>query len=226
MKKAIIFDLDETLVYLDFKTIDCHDDFLYILNIDLNKKEEIINEMMIFFKEFNIYFKDKKANIDETKELLLATCPFINKYKLSIDEVVIALFDATINCTKEYEESIEVLEYLKSKDYDLYILTNWFEYVQIGKLKKTGLYEYFDKVYCIDNRYLKPNPKVLDEVLENYTRKECMIIGDNYDEDILLGIKNDIDTVWINRDYKEKQEDLVIRPTYIINSLNELKNIL
>lgn len=221
MKKAIIFDLDDTLVYLDFKTMDCHDDFLNMLNIDLALKKEIISEMMIFFKGFNNYFKDRKVTLDETKEFMMSVCPFIDKYKLVVDEVLRALFDATIGAAKEIEGTKEVLDYLKTKGYKLLILTNWFEYVQIGKLKLTDLYNYFNKIICIDNGYLKPSLNVLNDILKEYKKDECIIIGNNYEEDILLGANNNIDTVWVSQ-----KDDDDKKATYVINSLKELKKIL
>ncbi len=223
MKKLIIFDLDDTLVQLDLEVIDCHDDFLNLLNIDLKNKKEVMSEMVVFFKNFNIHFKDKRVSLEETKELLFNMCPFIKRYQLSVDEVILSLFDATIGGTIEIKGAREILEYLKRKEYEMCILTNWFEYVQVGKLRRTDLHKYFKKVLCVDNRYLKPNSKALNEVLNDNKREDCIIIGNKHDEDVLLGYNNDIDTIWLN---KEGIRDTNIKATYVIGNLNELKQIL
>lgn len=223
MKKLIIFDLDETLVYLDFETMNCHDNFLNMLKVDLSKKSEIINEMMIFFKAFNQHFKDKIVTMEETKDFMLSVCPFISKYNLSIDNVIKSLFDATIEATKAILGARETLTYLKEKGYQMVIITNWFEYVQLGKLELTNLLEYFSKIICIDNNYLKPNINVLANILENFQENECVIIGNNYDEDVELGTRIGIDTIWINHKNKSIENN---QATYTIIELEELRNIL
>ena len=136
-------------------------------------------------------------------------------------KVLIALFDATIGAAKEIDGTKEVLDYLKTKGYDLLILTNWFEYVQIGKLKLTDLYNYFNKIICIDNGYLKPSLNVLNDILKEYKKDECIIIGNNYEEDVLLGANSNIDTVWVSQKDDDEQ-----KATHAIKSLKELKKIL
>ena len=61
------------------------------------------------------------------------------------------------NCYSEEDKSIiPTLEYL-SKKYELVILSNWFSYSQIERLKKIGMDKYFKEMYFTDEVKNKPN---------------------------------------------------------------------
>ncbi|MCL2280968.1 HAD family hydrolase [Candidatus Saccharibacteria bacterium] len=224
MKKVIIFDLDNTLVDLDFETMDCHDDFMDLLGLDLSKKTEVISEIMNFFRAFDKHFSGKVVTMRETKNLLRGgVCPFVKKYNLSIDTVIRALFDATIGAAREIDGASEILTYSKNKEYTLIILTNWFKYVQIGKLKLIGLDKFFDEVICVDGNYLKPNVKSLTTILSKFRAEDCVLIGNGYEKDIILGVKAGIDTIWIKSDNIRIKNNLA---THNITNIKEIEKIL
>jgi len=55
-------------------------------------------------------------------------------------------------------------------------------------------------------------------------KDNMLIIGDELEKDVLGGIQNGIDSCWFNM--KKTENNTNFKPTYEINSLIELKNIL
>ena len=55
------------------------------------------------------------------------------------------------------------------------------------------------------------------------SKEETLIIGDNYDTDILAGIHTEIDTllVYTGVTAKETLEKYCVKPTYTVDSLEE-----
>ena len=78
----------------------------------------------------------------------------------------------------------EVLDYLKSKDMSLAVLTNWFAGTQIPRLKKAGLLEYFDQVYT-GELFLKPHKEAFYGAIGSYQPEECIFIGDSVERDYI-----------------------------------------
>lgn len=71
----------------------------------------------------------------------------------------------------------------------------------------------------------KPSPIMLESIQQQYgfKKEEMLMIGDNYDTDILSGIRFGCDTVHVNTGVtkKEEVEQKDIKPTYIVNNLDE-----
>ena len=108
---------------------------------------------------------------------------------------------------------VEVLKYLKSKNYELGILTNWFKYTQEERLKRAGILKYFDYfVYGEDG--LKPTKEAYLKAIKGYKEDECIIIGDDIINDVLEPLKYGIDTIWFNKKNKEN--------TYNVKEIKDL----
>lgn len=120
--------------------------------------------------------------------------------------------------------TIEILDYLFPK-YSLYILTNGFNETQFNKLKNAGLSPYFSKVFTSETTgFTKPHHNIFRMAINsvNASKKECLMIGDDFEVDILGARSFGIDQVFFNSGnliFKEKA-------SYEIKSLIELKNIL
>jgi len=120
--------------------------------------------------------------------------------------------------------AVDVLEYLKPK-YRLHIITNGFKEVQDVKLKVSGLGRYFDRIFISELIGVqKPDKYFFEYAVRslNASKKECLVIGDSYEADI-LGAKNfGLDHVFYNVNGEKHDEDVM----YEIRSLSELKDIL
>ena len=125
--------------------------------------------------------------------------------------------------TKLFPETIEILNYLRSKFY-LHIITNGFHKTQHIKLEFSNLTTYFHQVITSEQAGVKkPNPKIFEFALykANASSEESVYIGDDLEVDI-LGCQNcGIDGVYFNPKKIEHQEN----PKYEISCLSELKKL-
>jgi putative hydrolase of the HAD superfamily len=120
--------------------------------------------------------------------------------------------------------TVEILNYLTTKGYQLHLLTNGFETVQRNKLKSSSLENYFVEIITSEkSNSLKPNKEIFEYALAkcNTCKEECIMIGDNLDADIKGAINAGIDTVFVNHLKIETN----IQPTYIVHHLKELEKI-
>ncbi len=120
--------------------------------------------------------------------------------------------------------TIEILEYLKQKDYKMHLITNGFESVQFKKIKNSGLHDYFIEVITSEaSNSLKPQKEIFEYALKNAnaTVAESIMIGDNESADIQGGINMGMDTIFVNH----IQVVPTIPATYTITHLKELETI-
>jgi putative hydrolase of the HAD superfamily len=121
--------------------------------------------------------------------------------------------------------TIEILEYLKKKDYKMHLITNGFESVQFKKIKNSGLQDYFIEVITSEaSNSLKPQKEIFEYALKNANAsvEKSIMIGDNESADIQGGINMGMDTIFVNH----IQVVPTVPATYTITHLKELENIL
>jgi len=121
--------------------------------------------------------------------------------------------------------TVEILTYLKEKNYRMHLVTNGFEKVQYHKLQYSNLQSFFQEVITSEaSNSLKPNKEIFAYALEKAgaTVKESIMIGDNQDADIQGGINAGMDTIFVNHLNVVPH----VQPTYTIYHLKELESIL
>lgn len=119
----------------------------------------------------------------------------------------------------------EVMEYLESRNYKMYIVTNGFTNIQIQKLDSSGLKRFICRMFSSEQiGYNKPKPQIFEWALKsaNARKKESLMIGDELIADISGARKFGIDQVYYNPMAIPHSEAV----TYEIRSLPELKEIL
>lgn len=196
MKKAVIFDLDNTLIMWK-------DEYVQEL-CNLLEKHQIKNVDNLY-KKVDSYIEDyEKKHQELTKEKL---CNYINENcNLNLDvNFIDELIDAQGNCFVDDKKLVETIKYLATK-YDLYVVTNWFTKTQKKRLENVGILSYFKEVYGSDTNYLKPDPKCFDCILKDYPSNDCIYVGDNFENDILMPSSLGMDVYWVSSkpssDYK------------------------
>lgn len=120
--------------------------------------------------------------------------------------------------------AIELLEYLQGK-YHMHIITNGFTEVQFKKLRNCNLEKYFERIITSDMvKSNKPKKEIFHYALSgaNAQKTTSLMIGDDWDIDIMGAKYFGFDQVYFNRDGK----NLKGQATYEIHTLNELTNIL
>lgn len=227
--KTIFLDLDDTLI-----------DTLENSRIALKEIYELykIEKYYATFSEFStIYFQnsyrlwDKYSKGEISKSELLKG-RFSEPFKTFGDVTENDLakmntdyLDCVVNIGTHVSGAEEILEYLKPK-YKIVILSNGFTELQYKKIDATGLGGYFDKVILSDTVGVnKPHPDIFDFALNETgsKRDEVIMIGDNLQTDITGAYNSRIDQIWFNPENVQPKD---IQPTYIVNRLLEIKNIL
>ena len=120
--------------------------------------------------------------------------------------------------------TIEILEYLKNKDYTMHLITNGFESVQFKKIKNSNLADYFTQVITSEaSNSLKPNKEIFEYALKvsNANVETSIMIGDNEDADIQGAINVGMDSIFVNH----LQIQPTVPATHTITHLKELENI-
>ncbi len=121
--------------------------------------------------------------------------------------------------------TIEILTYLKAKNYRMHLVTNGFEKVQHNKLQSSSLHGFFEEVITSEgSNSLKPNKEIFEYAIKTTGAVvgESIMIGDNLDADIQGGINAGMDTIFVNHLNITPH----IQPTYTIYHLKELESIL
>jgi putative hydrolase of the HAD superfamily len=120
--------------------------------------------------------------------------------------------------------TIEILEYLKNKDYAMHLITNGFESVQFKKIKNSNLADYFTEVITSEaSNSLKPNKEIFEYALKvtNAQLETSIMIGDNESADIQGAINAGMDSIFVNH----LQIEPTVPATHTITHLKELENI-
>lgn len=226
MYKNLFFDADGTIY-------DFHASEVFALDL-------VWNEFNLPKETQNIYlecnhkcwddFEKKKITIDQLKVKRFADfLRIINNNTINQDVISEKFLEALSEKGILYDESRGILEELKRRGFNIYIVTNGVKKVQEGRFSlhlKEGL---FKQVFCSEALGVgKPQKEFFDKVFTQLKFNEddikrSIIIGDSLSSDIQGGINAGIPTVWINRNNAPSKPN--IKPTYQINRLDELLSI-
>lgn len=231
MKKYrfLYFDLDSTL--WDYENNASSALAVLFERFDLERYFNFFSHFNVLFFKFNDLLWDNYREGRISKELLrtqrFALC--FKEAGYNEPELPVKLNEAFLQICPRSEKlmpgTIEILEYLKSKKYRMFIITNGFTHIQKLKVKHTGLEGYFERMFTSDNVGAhKPNRNMFAYCIQsvNARKSESLMIGDNLKVDI-LGAKNfGIDQVYYNPGKLSHSENV----TFEIEHLLELKNIL
>ena len=123
------------------------------------------------------------------------------------------------------EGARELVDYLRGKDYRLHICSNGFHEIQYKKLRACGMADDFNTVVLSEDAGAnKPSPQFFQYALQRTgaDRNTTLMIGDNFNTDIIGARHAGIDTVFFNRfpDYPPPEP-----VDYVVTALLQLKDI-
>ena len=208
--KSILFDVDGTLIMSDRGLLEAHRYALKQIGMPEPDKETLLKCM-------------GPAPMVSLRDIL----------KVPEDKLELAyIINRGYVYTRGYKE-FEVIEGMESlvKDlcdagYKLYTATTKVEWLSELCLQELGVLQCFEKVCGASNdgvtRYLKEQ---VIEYAKECGAEDCIIIGDRH-FDIDAAHKCGIDSVGITFGYGSKEEIEKSNPTYICNSVEEIRKIL
>ena len=96
---------------------------------------------------------------------------------------------------KKNEKLIESIKKL-SKDFELVLLTNYFSESQMNRLNEMKIGKFFSEIY--GEKLIKPNLKIFADACGKNKPNECVMIGDDFNKDIIPAKKIGIHTIFIS----------------------------
>lgn len=223
--KHIFFDLDHTLWDFDKNSALTFDKIF-----KLNKVEVDIARFISVYEPVNLNYWKLYRNSEIDQEQLrygrlrdtFSALEFMVEdtliHQLSEDYIThLTTFDHL------FEDTIEILDYLQST-YQLHIITNGFGEAQEKKMQVSKITHYFKTVTNAEMAGVKkPNPVIFKHALElaQAEPSESIMIGDNYEADVLGALEVGYDAIFFN--YRNDEFEPHIKQ---INQLKELKNYL
>ena len=210
MIKKIVFDLDNTLLFLSNEWEENYKRFIDKYNLNISAKD-----LFLCIGSFEKDLKNIIVSIQKLSEYV--------SNNLSIDftnDMILELSETYDNTSLLNTDTIyDVLNYLSEK-YELIAYTNWFTDDQIKRLKKYDLDKFFTKVYGWDIIPKKPSKEGLSEIIKNDDIENYIFIGDSIELDLEVPYSIGIATIFYNRkNIKQNKYKEIFK-------IEELKNIL
>ncbi|MEK7663929.1 MAG: HAD family hydrolase [Patescibacteria group bacterium] len=210
--RAIGFDFDDTLIDGQYSIRQRWQKVLRdysFLSPNLEKR---------FFEIYNKKGPNYKFHLDDT----LAELKIGKEFK---EEILLEL-RKTFQDEKLLNGAKDLLESIKKTVFKMGIITDGKRSYQEGRIKKAGIYDYFDFViYGKGKKDKKPTKKIL-ESLNKYLNKisvkfpeEFLYIGDNFKNDVEGFLNMGAKVCWITNN----KENLVKDNLIIVKSLKELE---
>jgi len=195
-KKHIFFDLDDTL--WDFQSNS--ERVLKELYLEFDLRQKLNSEVDVFLEEYkrvNLLFWSLygKGKIDKTylrEQRFKETFKRFN-YENESDNFQLTqhyLSRAPKGSTLK-QGCLEILNYLRPK-HTLHIITNGFREIQGIKIDSGGIRDFFQNIIISEEHGLyKPDERIfrLAEHLSGAEPAECVMIGDNFENDVQGAIK-------------------------------------
>lgn len=227
--KHLFFDLDHTLWDFDSNSRLTLSDIYHSMDL-VNRG---VHDFDMFHKNYLIHndklwerYRNGFVKVDELrwKRMWLTLLDFkIGDEKLA-REMGLRFLDLLPSRKILFPDTVEVLQYLTEKGYELHMITNGFEVTQHSKLENSGLSHFFGEVITSEgSNSLKPKKEIFDYAFSkaNARPESSIMIGDSVDVDIQGAINAGIDQVHVNHLNKEKTSIA----TYTVFSLKELYDI-
>lgn len=209
--EKFIFDLDGTLLQKNWSYEEEY--FRSVLNND--DAERLLSRMSTLLSEYESSYLRYDVN------LLSA---YLSK-KTGID-ISLDVIRNWMRAGMDYYDTIpgakEILEYLKAKDKKIVALSNWFTEMNVGRLKRAGLFDYFDAVYCSDVVDMKPNPGGYITACGDTNFQDVVMIGDSLPNDVLTPLELGINAIYFCPD---EAKDAGHSKVKVIRKLKEIKEM-
>ncbi len=223
--KHVFFDLDHTLWDFDKNSALTFDKIFKLHNVGVN-----LDSFLKVYEPVNLQYWKRYRN-DEIDKIELR----YGRLRDTFDEINFSVEDVLIhNLSIDYiehlssfnhlfEGTLDVLQYLQPK-YQLHIITNGFQEAQLKKMNSSAITSFFKTITNAEVAGVKkPNPIIFDYALKiaKAEPNESIMIGDNYEADVLGALNVGYDAIFFN--YRNDETEPHIKQ---IKHLSQLKQYL
>lgn len=227
--KYLFFDLDHTL--WDFEANSRQT--LEELYMELNLKERGVHDFNAFHQNYLVHneklwdrYRNGFIKVDELrwKRMWLALLDFKIADEPLARNMGVIFLEKLPTRKILFPYTIEILDYLTNKGYELHLITNGFEKTQHSKLENAGIEHFFREVITSEgSNSLKPHKEIFDYALQRTgaSYSNSIMIGDSLEVDIIGAQKAGMDQVFVNHIGQSTD----FKPTYTVNHLKELETI-
>ena len=231
--KHLFFDLDHTI--WDFEANSRTT--LVELYEEMKLKERGVHDFDLFHKNYlahneRLWERYRKGFVKQEELRVKRMWLSLLDFKIADEPLAKKMGDRFLEMlptrTILFPYTIEILNYLTEKKYELQLITKGFENTQHSKLKHSGLSPYFKQVITSEgSNSLKPNKEIFDFAFQKTgaTPDESIMIGDTMEVDILGAINAGIDQIHVNHLTNEPESINGKLPTHTVYSLKELEGI-
>ena len=224
--KFLLFDLDHTL--LDFDTSE---------DVALTQllKEEGVADIQAY-KDYYVpmnksLWKDLELKKITKKELVNTRfSKLFSHFGIEKDGIYLAEHYQFYLAQQGqvFSGSMELLDSLIDRGYELYAATNGITTIQTGRLEQSGIAPYFKEIFISEQLHTqKPDAAFYEKIgarIPNFDKDHALMIGDSLSADIQGGNNAGIDTIWYNPHHLENKTQA--QPTYEVDSYQALLEIL
>lgn len=234
MKKAILFDLDNTLY--DYNP--CHKKALTETYKIFNKKIIKISREK-FTRLFNLSKTEIHQELSGTASShnrILYFQRLVEKTHNTVDpKIILQLYniywDSFLKTMELRKGVLETLKRLKKKDLKIVLVSDLTTQIQLRKIHKLKITPYIDFLVTSEEAGSeKPHSIMFLLALKklNMLAKDTLFVGDNKNKDISGANASGIDTIWItsNKNKKKKDKQNYSLPNYYIKNIPEVLKII
>jgi 2-haloalkanoic acid dehalogenase type II len=227
----ILFDLGGTLMHSreDWSTVFARADQALTSELD---RHHIRLETEVFRKRLHEYYEQRDKDFRETTyhfvlRELLKELGYVEVAEPILRSALDAMFSITQSNWVLEEDTLDVIQKLKSQRYSLGIFSNAGDDKDVQELvEKFGIQSYFDFVLTSAGCYYrKPHVRAFEIALARWSAspEDAIMVGDNLEADI-FGAKNlGMQTIWITRRAQFTEDERQrIQPDFSLSDLDEL----
>lgn len=194
MIKRIIFDIDGTLITgVDFSSYVANTLKKYGIE-DVEKTKQFLLNIKEYEKTYNSYDRNLYLKF------------FGDKLGCELDNHFLEIFFQELR--KAIPENAEKIKSMLAamNEYELVLLSNYFEESQRNRLTAMGINDYFSEYY--GENIIKPNELAYRQAQGIYQPSECVIVGDDKRLDIDIPKSLGFKTIYVNEngDIKRVEE--------------------
>ena len=240
MKKKythLFFDLDNTL--WDFKKNSKLAMLTTFNQLNLDEKQIDFNRFFTVYESINhaLWAKYRKKEVSKKELIRKRFADTFSELKIvgiDPDKMNTVYLNEMPKQKALYSGVPELLEYLKTKRYQLNIITNGFKEVQHKKLESSGLRPFFNKIFTSEEiKTPKPGREIFEYAIKSVNAKKvnCLMIGDDWDVDILGAVNFGVDAAYVGNcsthsSDTDKNNTKNRHTIYCFEEVKQLQNIL